>query len=59
MRPLPQTSALLDWLAWQSTLQRRVNEDQQWAFLKYMPVVAAAAHTLVAADTKPRYREQR
>jgi hypothetical protein len=35
-------------------LQRRVDEDQQWALMGYMPTVAAACHALVAVDTATR-----
>lgn len=38
---LAKTSELLDWLVFSSQLQKRIDVDQVWSLLGFMPAVAA------------------
>lgn len=46
---------MTDWLCWQSQLQRKINDDQMWFLLAYIPAVAAATFSLAAVDYKPQF----
>ena len=47
-----KTCHVMDWLGFQDQLQRRVDENQHWFLLAYMPTVAAAVHVTCSVDTR-------
>jgi len=51
---LCKTSELCDWLVWGSQLQRRIDQDQLWGLMAFMPAIAAKTHLLCSVDSRVR-----